>query len=144
MLVPGAGLDPEPLGSVDAGPDKPPVPRNAPAGAYPPPPRNGYGPGGGGAAPAAYKVPTAGATPTTCCWPPWMAAAGANVAIVAGLEEGTATGCVAGRGTGVDADLPRADWLGGESEDSFESGTLRSDLISTVNGVFALSLPKNG
>lgn len=44
----------------------------------------------------------------------------------------------------MDADLPRADRLGGESEDSFESGTLRSDLISTVNGVFALSLPKNG
>lgn len=28
------------------------------------------------------------------------------------------------------------------SEDSFESETLRSDLISTVGGLFALSLPE--
>lgn len=74
-----------------------------------------------------------------------MAAAGANVAAVAGLEAGAIVGCAAAAakevGTGLDADLARADWLGGESEDSFESETLRSDRISTVNGVFGLSWP---
>lgn len=86
----------------------------------------------------------AGATSATCCRPPMMAAAGANVAAVAGLEAGRRAGCAAaakGVGTGLDADLARAGWLGGESEDSFESETLRSDRISTVNGVFGLSWP---
>lgn len=32
----------------------------------------------------------------------------------------------------MDAALAREGWLGGESGDSFESGTLRRDLISTV------------
>lgn len=81
----------------------------------------------------------------TCCLPPMMAAAGASVAADAGLEEGTAAGWPAagkGVGTGADADLARVvGGLAGESEDSFESETLRSDRISTVNGVFALSLP---
>lgn len=73
-----------------------------------------------------------------------MAAAGANVAAVAGLGSGMRAGCAAaakGGGTGLDADLARAGCLGGESEDSFESETLRSDRISTVNGVFGLSWP---
>lgn len=158
LLVPGACLGPGPepgpgpigtgpLGSARTGPDKPPVPRNAPAGAYPPPPRNGYEPGGGGAAGAAYRVPTAGATPANCCWLPRMAAAGASVAVVAGLESETAAYWVAtasGEGAGADADLPLADWLGGESEDSFESGTLRSDLISTMDVVFKQPLPGSG
>lgn len=41
--------DPGPPGAADTAPDKLP-PRKAPAGAYPPPPRKGYAPGGGGAA----------------------------------------------------------------------------------------------
>lgn len=151
-LGPGPGLgpgpiDPGPLRSAGTDPDRPPGPRNAPAGAYPPPPRNGYEPVGGGAAGAAYRVATVGATPATCCWLPRMAAAGANEAVVAGLNSRTAAGCVAAAGAGgkgADADLPLADWLGGESEDSFESGTLRSDLISTVDVVFTLTMPKSG
>lgn len=83
---------------------------------------------------------------TSCCLPPMMAGAGARVAADDGLEEGTVAGWAAGPkggGTGVDADLARVvvGWLGDESEDSFESETLRSDRISTVNGVFALFLP---
>lgn len=148
LLLPGPGpgpSDPGPLGSAGRGTEMPPPPpTKAPAGAYPPPPRKGYGPGGGCPAGAAYRVPIAGATSATCCRPPVMAAAGANAAAVAGLEVGTAASCAAaakGGGTGLDADLARAGWLGGESEDSFESETLRSDRISTVDGVFSLSLP---
>lgn len=151
LLFPGPGPDPGPdpgpgpLGSADIGPDKlPPPPIKAPAGAYPPPPKKGYGPGGGWPAGAAYRVPIAGATSATCCRSPMMAAAGAKDAAVAGLEAGTAAGCVAaakGEGTGLDTDLALAVWLEGESEDSFESETFRSDRISTVNGVFGLSVP---
>lgn len=145
LLFPGPGPDPGPLGSADIGPVKlPPPPIKAPAGAYPPPPKKGYGPGGGWPAGAAYRVPIAGATSATCCRPPTMAAAGAKDAAVAGLEVGTATGCVAAakwEGTGLDTDLARAVWLGGESEDSFESETFRRDRISTVNGVFGLPVP---
>lgn len=147
LLFPGPGPDPGPgpLGSADIGPDKPPPPPiKAPAGAYPPPPKKGYGPGGGWPAGAAYRVPIAGATSATCCRPLMMAAAGAKDAAVAGLGAGTAAGCVAaakGEGTGLDTDLARAGWLEGESEDSFESETFRSDRISTVNGVFGLSVP---
>lgn len=41
----------------------------------------------------------------------------------------------------MDTDLARMGWVEGESEDSFESETFRSDRISTVNGVFALPVP---
>lgn len=85
-----------------------------------------------------------------------MVAAGANrfvvVAVVVcgggvGLEVGMINGCPdeeSGGGTGADADLDRTGWLGGKSEDSFESETLRRDLISTLGGVFVLFLPKSG
>lgn len=92
-------------------------------------------------------VPTDGATSPNRCEPPVMVAAGANVAaVVAGLETRIAAEYVfadaSGGGTGADADLARAGWLEGVSEDSFESETLRSDLISTLGGGSALSLPK--
>ena len=135
----GAGpgpIDPRPPDAADPGLCPPPPPGTAPAGAYPPPPRKGYAPGGGYAGGgAAYRVPTEGATLATECGPPKMAAAGAKVAVAAGLEESAAACTAAAEGGGAGTDEGRS-WggcLGGESEDSFESGgTLRRDLISTV------------